>query len=81
MRYIRSMCKPFREYLNLIREYTREIVTFGGLCLMCFVYADFRQLAHDQSTTAAQTVEVLRALDSRLQRLEYALSTPNTQRP
>ncbi len=33
---------------------------------MCFVYSDFRQLAHDQSTTAAQTVEILRAMDNRL---------------
>lgn len=33
---------------------------------MCFVYSDFRQLAQDQSTTAAQTVEILRAMDNRL---------------
>lgn len=68
------MCKPFRDYLNLMRDYTREIVTFGGFCLMCFVYNDFRQLAHDQSTTAAQTVEVLRAMDSRLSHLEQNLN-------
>ena len=53
-----------------MRDYTREIVTFGGFCLMCFVYGDFRQLAHDQSTTAAQTVEVLRGMDSRLSNIE-----------
>lgn len=53
------MCKPFRDYLTLTREYTREIITFGGFVLMCFVYTDFRQLARDQSTTAAQTVEIL----------------------
>lgn len=70
------MCKPFRDYLNLLRDYTREIVTFGGFCLMCFVYNDFRQLAHDQSSTAAQTVEVLRAMDSRLSRLELTLTAP-----
>ena len=67
------MCKPFRDYLSLVRDYTREIVTFGGFCLMCFVYNDFRQLAHDQSTTAAQTVEVLRAMDGRLAHLEFTL--------
>lgn len=45
---------------------------------MCFVYADFRQLARDQSAAAAQTVEVLRALDTRLQRLELVLSPSTT---
>ena len=71
------MCKPFRDYLNLVRDYTREIVTFGGLCLMCFVYNDFRQLARDQSSTAAQTVEVLRAMDARLTHLEHSLTSPH----
>lgn len=64
------MCKPFRDYLGVLRDYTREIITFGGLCLMCIVYGDFRQLAQDQAATAAGTLEVLRALDSRLCILE-----------
>lgn len=79
MLYTRSMCKPFRDYLNLVREYTREIVTFGGLGLMCFVYSDFRQLAHDQSSTAAQTVEVLRAMDARLSQLEHSINTTSAE--
>lgn len=65
------MCKPFRDYLGLARDYTREIITFGGFALMCFVYSDFRQLAHDQSSTAAQTVEILRVMDARLAQLEH----------
>lgn len=68
------MCKPFRDYLNIVRDYTREIVTFGGFCLMCFVYNDFRQMARDQAATAAQTVEVLRAMDGRLAHLEHTLT-------
>jgi len=64
------MCKPFNDYFGLMREYTREIITFGGLILMCFIYSDFRQIAKDQSTTAAQTVEILRSLDQRLYVLE-----------
>lgn len=64
------MCKPIRDYLNLTRDYTREIITFGGLCLMCVVYGDFKQLAQTQACTAAQTVEVLRSLDSRLSLIE-----------
>ena len=66
------MCKPFRDYLSLLRDYTREIVTFGGFCLMCFVYSDFRPLACEQSTTAAHTVDVLRSMDSRLERIEHS---------
>ncbi len=72
------MCKPFREYLSLLREYTREVVTFGGFCLMCFVYSDFRQLAREQSTTAAHTVDVLRSMDSRLSRLEHNPPAPSS---
>ncbi len=72
------MCKPFREYLTLTREYTREIITFIGLVLVCFVYSDFRQLARDQATTAAQTVEILRAMDIRLSAIEHQ-STPTAR--
>jgi len=64
------MCKPFRDYLNLMRDYTREIITFGGFVLMCCVYCDFRQLAQEQAATSARTVEILRAMDSRLSHLE-----------
>lgn len=71
-----DMCKPFRDYLTLTREYTREIITFGGFVLMCFVYSDFRQLAHDQSATAAQTVEILRAMDGRLGIIELHTNAP-----
>lgn len=69
--YTTVMCKPFRDYLTLAREYTREIITFGGFALVCFVYNDFRQLARDQATTAAQTVEILRAMDTRLSVIEH----------
>ena len=69
--HIMAMCKPFRDYLTLTREYTREIITFGGFALVCFVYGDFRQLARDQATTAAQTVEILRAMDTRLSAIEH----------
>lgn len=69
--YTTVMCKPFRDYLTLTREYTREIITFGGFALVCFVYCDFRQLARDQATTAAQTVEILRAMDTRLSVIEH----------
>lgn len=70
--YRGAMCKPFREYLNLVREYTREIITFVGIGLMCFVYTDFRRLAEEQSATTAHTVEVLRSMDIRLQNLEHS---------
>ncbi len=68
------MCKPIRDYLSLMRDYTREIITFGGFCLMCFVYCDFRQLAQDQATTSASTVEVLRDMNLRLSVIEQHTS-------
>ncbi len=74
------MCKPIRDYLSLLRDYTREIITFGGFCLMCFVYNDFRQLAQDQARTAAHTVDVLRAMDARLSVIEHQ-SSPNPAQP
>ncbi len=64
------MCKPFKEYLSLLREYTREIITFGGMCLVCFVYNDFKQLVQDQASTSAHTVDVLRSMDMRLSHIE-----------
>lgn len=64
------MCKPFKEYLSLLREYTREIITFGGMCLMCFVYTDFKQIVQDQASTSAHAVEVLRSMDLRLSHIE-----------
>ncbi len=64
------MCKPIRDYLSVLRDYTREIITFGGFCLMCFVYNDFRQLAQDQARTSAHTVDVLRSMDARLATIE-----------
>lgn len=75
--YKGDMCKPFRDYLNLLRDYTREIVTFGGLCLMCCVYSDFRRLACEQATTAAHTVDVLRSMDARLSNIEHAAPVVN----
>lgn len=67
------MCNPINEYLGLMRDYTREIVTFGGFCLMCYVYSDFKTLAKEQYSTSAQTVEVLRSVDSRLANIEHSL--------
>ena len=40
------MCKPLKEYLGVIRDYTREIVTFGG-----FVIAVFLSLIHISEPT------------------------------
>ncbi len=76
MPYIIIMCKPFHDYLGLMREYTREIITFGGFTLMCFVYSDFRHIAQSQTTTAAQTVEILRSMDLRLSGLENNYPAP-----
>lgn len=65
------MCKPYKEYLAIAREYTRELFTFGGIVLMCFVYSDFRELVREQSSTSARTAEILRSMDTRLSHLEF----------
>ncbi len=47
------MCKPLKEYLGVIRDYTREIVTFGGFVIAVFIYLDFREVVKEQATNAA----------------------------
>lgn len=66
----KTMCKPLKEYLGVIRDYTREIVTFGGFVIAVFIYLDFREVVKEQATNAAHTAEILRTMDTRLQHLE-----------
>lgn len=54
----------------MIRDYTREIVTFGGFVIAVFIYLDFREVVKEQATNAAHTAEILRTMDTRLQHLE-----------
>lgn len=65
------MCKPFREYMMLVREYTREIVTFGGLAMTCFLYHDFHDLMQAQTETSKQIAIELRELNVRVMELEH----------
>ncbi len=65
------MCKPVKDYLSVLREYTREVITFGGFILCIFVYHDFRELAEKMAESTAQNNEILRAMDSRLKELEH----------
>ena len=54
----------------MIRDYTREIVTFGGFVIAVFIYLDFREVVKEQATNAAHTAEILRTLGKRIQQLE-----------
>ena len=65
------MCKPFREYMMLVREYTREIVTFGGLAMTCFLYHDLRGLMQAQTEASMEIARELRELNVRVMELEY----------
>ncbi len=65
------MCKPVKDYLNVLREYTREVITFGGFILCIFVYLDFRDLANQMAAATAQNNEILRGMDARLKDLEH----------
>ena len=74
------MCKPIKDYLSIVREYTRELMTFGGFVLVCFVYADFRTLAREQAAAAAETAEILRAMDARLAHLEQSTTATDHEK-
>ncbi len=65
------MCKPVKDWLGVLREYTKEVITFGGFILAIFVYLDFRELAHQMAAQSAQTNEILRGMDIRIQALEH----------
>ncbi len=64
------MCKPVKDWLGVLREYTKEVITFGGFILAIFVYLDFSELAHQMASHTAQTNEILRSMDSRITSLE-----------
>lgn len=57
-------------YLSTLREYTREVFTFGGFGLALLVYADFKDVVRTTTTTSAQTAQILNSMDARLTRLE-----------
>lgn len=64
------MCKSFREYMMVVREYTREIVTFGGLAMTCYLYTDLHDLMQAQTDTSRQIATELRELNVRVMELE-----------
>ena len=64
------MCRPLKEYMILIREYTREIVTFGGLAMTCYLYTDLHDLMQAQTETSRQIATELRELNVRVLELE-----------
>ncbi len=64
------MCQPVKNYLALIREYTREVVMFGGAIAAVFLYMDVRQLVADGNANNVRTAEILRTIEARIQHLE-----------
>ena len=60
------MCKPFKEYLELLREYSREVVTFGGIAAAVWIYTDFKAFLADQS-------RILSELSVRIEHIEHQL--------
>lgn len=59
--------------LSHLREYSREIVTFGGFAIAVFVYTDFRTVVEETTKSQAQTAEILRTLDTRLNNIEQRI--------
>ena len=64
------MCKTAKDYLGVVREYTREVITFGGFGLAVLVYSDFKAMVTDLAASNARTAEILRDIDVRLSNLE-----------
>lgn len=64
------MCKPIKEWLQVIRDYKDTIVMFIGIAACGFIYTDFKSLVREQAETAAKTAEILRTMDARLSHLE-----------
>lgn len=64
------MCKPVKEYLSLLREYGREIVTFGGVAAAVFIYLDLRELMHEQVQAYREVAVQLSELNVRINDLE-----------
>lgn len=77
------MCQPVKNYLEVIREYTREFMTFGGFALAIFVYTDFKSFVGEMNQTNAETVRVLQEITTDIHDLkdyharESAAKSPN----
>ncbi len=64
------MCKLANSYLGLVREYTREIITFGGFALFLFGYNQLLEVTQQQADNAARTTRLLDDIDARIKELE-----------
>ncbi len=64
------MCKPIKDYLSLLRDYTREIITFGGIALFMWTWTDVRDFIANGNANNARMAEILRTIETRIQRLE-----------
>ena len=56
--------------MMVVREYTREVVTFGGLAMTCYLYTDLHDLMQAQTDTSRQIATELRELNVRVMELE-----------
>ncbi len=57
------MCKPIKDWLGVLREYTKEVITFGGFILCIFVYRDFNEMNQKMLIHIGHTNEILRTLN------------------
>ncbi len=73
------MCKPVKNYLELLREFTPQIITFGGFIIAAFLYFDFKELVIEQASTNAKTAEVLRTINEQLKKMDIRLERLETE--
>lgn len=64
------MCKPVRDYLELIREYKDLVIMFVGLGMCFYVYNEYSQLSRELTKINAETSSALREVSLHLQTLK-----------
>lgn len=64
------MPQPVKSILELVREYTREIIMFGGFALAVYVYHDHNVFIYRTSAHQEQTAVILAKMDEKLDELK-----------
>lgn len=64
------MCDKAKNYLGIIREYSKEIIMLLGFGLLIYVYNDFSQFTQEAMQQQARTAEILSNIEVRIGHLE-----------
>lgn len=62
------MCRQVKGYLAVLREYTREIFTFGGIMATVWIYTDFKNFLSDQSRILSELAVRIEHIERQLEK-------------